>query len=342
MYFDGSAWVAIKPIGRNDSLWDSYLESNELNLFNAKGLHTYVSGAAIKSIGSSGNIDGVMRIGHNSDFPATARYFLSMDGQGIQSRSQQNLLSPMVDAPLGLNVFGGNVGIGVANPLLATLMTEGSEGNTIAMFRRFANSQGLSIIGDWPGIYFNAYFNNGSKSMSNSGYSGIINLNQDIGHFTFHIEPTPNTVQNQALSLPVRLALTAQGELLSPLTNQSLNLAPIAYASVRYRFRTVDGITTVTKEKEAIYSSLAINTTVFGSIVFLADDYLGVVFNFPSTGYNEIIPVLGANNISGSDAWPNRYESIWDGGTRRCTIQMEIDDITDVTWEFQVLFYGLK
>lgn len=78
-----------------------------------------------------------------------------------------------------------NLGLGTLSPTLAKLQVQGAAGNTVAMFSSAANSQGLSLIADWPGLYFNAYYNGGAKSMAATGFAADIFADQDLGGIVF-------------------------------------------------------------------------------------------------------------------------------------------------------------
>ncbi len=93
----------------------------------------------------------------------------------------------------GLVVVNGNVGIGNAFPDRAQLQVQGAIGNTVATFNSGLNSLGMAMVSDWPGIYFNCYYNGGTRQMSNNSYPGIINYNPG-GQFEFALNNTANTV----------------------------------------------------------------------------------------------------------------------------------------------------
>jgi hypothetical protein len=86
----------------------------------------------------------------------------------------------------------GRVGIGTTVPNRAHLQVQGSVGNTVATFNSSANSNGLAIVSDWPGLYFNSYFDGGTRQMSNNSYPAIINYNPG-GQFEFTMSNTLNT-----------------------------------------------------------------------------------------------------------------------------------------------------
>lgn len=85
-----------------------------------------------------------------------------------------------------------SIGIGYTNPLdqnylgqYAPLQIKGLVGNTSALFG--ADQRGISVVADWPGVFFNSYFNGTVKSMS-PGNVANISLTQDDnagGRFQF-------------------------------------------------------------------------------------------------------------------------------------------------------------
>ncbi len=138
--------------------------------------------------------DGALTVVHSATQPATTEYSLTMDGQGLQARSRPGIFDPLQDAPLLLNRYGGGVSIGKdAAPTRAALEAQGAVGNTMAMFQRAAAGQGIALVGDWPGLYANAYFDGGVKTMAGSGYSQLINFEQGDGAIAFQTSTAPNT-----------------------------------------------------------------------------------------------------------------------------------------------------
>jgi hypothetical protein len=212
-FFDGAKWTDIKGTGTEDSIWATYVSNGELNVYNAIGSHFFLAGAPTQAIGSAGNIEGVLQLEHNSNPPLTTAFFLSMDGNGIQARTKSGgLFSPYVDASLSLNRYGGNVGVGIPNPLKSKLEVYGMVGNTVGLFAGAnGTSKGIALIADWPGLYFNSYFNNGPRSMGSTGYAGIVNFDPDNGNIIFGLSNQPNNGSGQIISLPEMMRITKDG-----------------------------------------------------------------------------------------------------------------------------------
>jgi hypothetical protein len=105
----------------------------------------------------------------------------------------------------------GNMGIGTISPDLAKLQVQGMVGNTVAMFSDIATSTGVSLVADYPGIFFNSYWNNGLRSMSASGYSSFIETDQTTGDFTFNVAAVANTTANGLITVPERMRITRSG-----------------------------------------------------------------------------------------------------------------------------------
>ena len=102
------------------------------------------------------------------------------------------------------------VGIGTTNPTAAKLEVEGAIGNTVALFRKASTGKGLSIVSDWPGIYFNASYNGGVKSMA-AGYSGIVNFDPDLGRFDIGVTATAAAAANATVDPAARMTINKDG-----------------------------------------------------------------------------------------------------------------------------------
>jgi hypothetical protein len=255
-----------------------------------------VGNRALQPVGSLPTEDGALTVSHKANLPLTTQYNLTMDGKGVQARSQASPFDPQVDAPLLLNRYGGGVAIGKTSaPTRAALEAQGSIGNTMAMFQRSAAGQGLALVGDWPGIYANAYFNGSPQTMSGSGYSQIINFDQADGAMSFMTSTAPNTTPDvPPATLAERLRLTKEGALLSSLTQSQFNLAPLAVISGSYLLQS-DGVggLTVTTLKQLVRSSLPVNVSVTTTAFSTSRVTLSAQVLAPGTA--ELIPVVGVS-----------------------------------------------
>ena len=76
-------------------------------------------------------------------------------------------------------LFAQNIGIGITSPTRAKLEVHGAVDATTAIFG--AETTGISVQRNWPGIGFNSYFNNGHKYISN-GYAALQYLDPNTGY----------------------------------------------------------------------------------------------------------------------------------------------------------------
>jgi hypothetical protein len=88
-----------------------------------------------------------------------------------------------------MRVNGSGVGIGTTGPL-APLDVRGLAGNTGAMFGY--GTTGVSIIENWPNIYFNSYYDSGPLFMG-TGYAGAVNLIPTTGDLAFLVSTASGT-----------------------------------------------------------------------------------------------------------------------------------------------------
>lgn len=177
-YYNGNKWSDIKPAEMIDSIWTSTIFNGDPSILNTIGIHTYLGGTPIESIGTAGNIDGVLTLQHGSPFPLTTSFWLSLDGNSMQARTRSGLINPPIDANLVLNKFGGNVGIGTGTPTHAKLEINGSVGAAVGMFG--INAFGISIQANNPEVGFNYFFNGTSKTIK-AGYGANIGMDPGSG-----------------------------------------------------------------------------------------------------------------------------------------------------------------
>jgi hypothetical protein len=175
---------------------------------------------AIKGIGRGsgatqiGFANGVMGIGNslNSAF-ATGVYAHLGTTTPILSSTNQALYANGNGLGSAGIFMGGNVGINTQTPTLARFQVDGMVGNTTALFRgNSTTSQGISMVADWPGIYFNSYYNGAIRSMAGSGFTSIINTDQSSGGLVFQTTNVVNPASGTAIaSVPVRMTIAGNG-----------------------------------------------------------------------------------------------------------------------------------
>src|SRR5205823_8992420 len=151
---------------------------------------------------------------------------LSMDGKSLQARTKSGgIFSSPVDANLVFNPFGGNVGVGLNNPSRAKFQVNGYVGNTVGFFSRDPTSRGIALVADWPGVYFNCYFNGGFRTMGSTGYAGLLNYDQDGGAFIFNLAASANSGSDQFITLPEVMRVTKEGRVGIGTTNPTYPLS---------------------------------------------------------------------------------------------------------------------
>lgn len=104
-------------------------------------------------------------------------------------------------------LMNGNVGIGTQTPTRAILEQNGVVGNTSAIFG--GDQNGISLVSNWPGVYFNAYYNGGARTMA-AGYTGNISLDPVAGRYVFSTGGTAATA-NTIVAQTERMTLLNSG-----------------------------------------------------------------------------------------------------------------------------------
>ncbi len=293
------SWACAPDDTGASGIWTSYAEGADVRVFNAQGNRVGIGNRAMQPVGSSPSEDGALTVVHSATSPLTTEYSLTMDGKGLQARSRSGIFDPLQDAPLLLNRYGGGVSIGKeAAPTRAALEAQGAVGNTMATFQRNAGGQGLALVGDWPGLYANSYFNNGVQTMAGTGYSQLINFDQADGAISFMTSTAPNTAPDvPAATLEERLRLRKDGALLSSLTQNQFSMAPVAVISLEYSFSVSGGTVTITEVKKLIRSVFPVTVSVTAGELPLSDDYVYVTIEIPGTSYAELLPVVATNYL---------------------------------------------
>ena len=124
------------------------------------------------------------------------------------SYSSQDLVMGSNSQEVARITSAGNVGIGTPNPQLAKLEVAAATGATAAMFG--TGDKGVSIINNWPSVFFNSYFSTARKAMS-PGFTGGMSLDPATGTFSIGISSTAATAANDTVSHPSAMTILASG-----------------------------------------------------------------------------------------------------------------------------------
>jgi len=100
----------------------------------------------------------------------------------------------------------GRVAIGTSAFNKAKFITDGTVGNTMALFGNTLH--GISLVNDVPSVGFNSYYSAGWKVM-NDGYSGIVALDNSNGNMQFGI--APNGLKDAVVVPSVKMIITQSG-----------------------------------------------------------------------------------------------------------------------------------
>ncbi|MDX2289866.1 MAG: tail fiber domain-containing protein [Hyphomicrobiaceae bacterium] len=103
---------------------------------------------------------------------------------------------------------GGNIGIGTPTPTRGVLEVAGVVSATTAVFG--TGNKGVSLITNWPGVYWNSYYNSGVKAMS-SGYSANFSQNPTTGAMTLGISAAAATAADEASTHATLMTILSNG-----------------------------------------------------------------------------------------------------------------------------------
>lgn len=204
--------------------------------------------------------------------------------------------------------MGGNVGVSTQTPTLAKFQVDGMMGNTTALFRgNSTTSQGISMVADWPGIYFNSYYNGAIRSMSNSGFASIINTDQSSGGLVFQTTNVINPASGSAIAtVPVRMTISGAGNvgIGEPNPNRLLHITSATNGAVRIVDGTQANNKVLTSDATGVgtWQPVGINNVVGGlaaigaTINYLQGPYLqtGALINLPPGKYAVNVNMLMA------------------------------------------------
>lgn len=124
------------------------------------------------------------------------------------SYSSQDLVIGSNSQEVARITSAGNVGIGTPTPQLAKLEVAAATGTTAAMFG--TGDKGVSIVNNWPSVFFNSYFSTARKAMS-PGFTGGMSLDPATGTFSIGISSTAATAANDTVSHPSAMTILASG-----------------------------------------------------------------------------------------------------------------------------------
>ena len=239
----------------------------------------------------------------------TASFFLdALDGDMAIKNfgAGKILLGASVNTNAAMSIIpGGNIGIGTVTPTISKFQVEGMVGNTTALFRGNSTSNGLAMVADWPGLYFNCYYNGGQRAMASGGFPSIINADQGSGGLTFHTSNIANTVADALLTpnIPERMRIDANGNVgIGVIPNSKLHIAnPTAgalqiqdgtEAAGRVLTSDVNGVGTWQNPSGFAWSlngnAGTDGTALFGSTISAGQNFIG------TTDYEDLI--FGTNN----------------------------------------------
>ena len=103
-------------------------------------------------------------------------------------------------------VNNGRIAIGTNSSNKAKITTDGTVGNTMALFGNTLH--GISLVNDIPTIGFNNYYSSGWKTL-NTGYSGWIAVDNTTGNMQF--ATCPSAVGGASIAPSVRMVILQNG-----------------------------------------------------------------------------------------------------------------------------------
>ncbi len=334
------SWACAPDDTGSAGIWTSYSEGSDVRVFNAQGNRVGIGNRAMQPVGSLPSEDGALTVVHSATQPLTTEYSLTMDGRGLQARSRSGIFDPLQDAPLLINRYGGGVSIGKeAAPTRAAIEAQGAVGNTMATFQRNAGGQGIALVGDWPGLYANSYFNNGVQTMAGTGYSQLINFDQVDGAISFMTSTAPNTLPDvPAVTLQEQLRLEKDGRLTSPLTLGQFNIAPVAAISIWY-WASDDGAGGLTFQEQyrRVRSAFPVTFNIHGLNQTRA--YLDIDFS-PDID-SVLFPIVAQSALSNyTFEWaPTRTAVLRDPADVTVTVEYDFG-LAGRLWKLQLLIFG--
>lgn len=147
----------------------------------------------------------------------TSLYFRRLGGWRRMAIGEDNYWTQNSEMPQDIftakTVLINNSGnSSLVNPI-APFQTRGLIGNTLATFGDggIDNTAGISLVGNWPGVFFNCYYNKSNINMA-PGYSGNISFDPNAGNYWFSFN-NKSTTANTGVNQTTELILSNQGQL---------------------------------------------------------------------------------------------------------------------------------
>jgi hypothetical protein len=233
-----------------------------------------------------------------------------------------------VIVPIG----GGRSGFGTSTPDKAHVQVEGVVGNTVGLFKGSATGKGISLISDWPNIFFNSYYNGGQRNMAATGYPGSIYLDQDNGYMMFCTTTVPNSIAGADgfNGAPNRMRIAGNGQVSIGQDNLG-NIAPIADLTV-LNPSTADADIDMFTVK---HSGSAGTTWRMGSAEYYTE-------GFGNIGFSNNLSPIGANGSADLGSTANTKYGGYRWGTVYTTLGLNTSSDIRLKEKIQPVVYGIN
>jgi hypothetical protein len=226
---------------------------------------------------------------------------------------------------------GGRLGFGTITPDNAHLQVEGMVGNTAGLFKGSATGQGISLVSDWPNIFFNSYYNGGQRNMAATGYPGTIYLDQSNGYMMFCTTTVPNNIggANALNSVPNRMRIAGNGQVSIGEDNLG-NIAPVADLTVLNPAVADEDIAIFT----AKHSGNAGTTWRMGIAEYYTE-------GFNNIGFSDKLSPIGANGSADLGSTANTKYGGFRWGTVYTTLGVNTSSDIRLKEKIQPVVYGI-
>jgi hypothetical protein len=232
----------------------------------------------------------------------------------------------------------GRIGLGTTTPNLAHLQSHGMVGNTMAYFKGLNTdaSAGISLVGDWPGLFFNSYYNAGFLSMASTGYSGVVSMNQGNGYMEFlNNGGVAHTAANAGVNFLNRMRIAADGRVVIGGFTGAGGLDPVADLTV-HNPSAVDAIDAATETPvfTARHAGAAGTRWRMGSVEFYTEGYSNI-------GFTDKLCPLGSNGSASLGGTIGTRYSGFRWGTLYTTANPDVSSDMTLKKNIQNINYGI-